>query len=177
MDEADTRAWRIELDKRACSDLIFRLARALDRCDGPLLRSLFHPDATDDHGYFKGTAAEFADWVLPLLETMERTQHTISNVLVDVAGDRAVGEAYFVAYHDLAGAGGEPLRMTAAGRYLDRFERREGQWKFAHRAAVYDWNAVEPRSDKWDRTPGGPRDFGQRGTGDTLYAHLSWLRG
>ena len=177
MSEADRSAWQAELDKRACIELIFLLARALDRCDEPLLRSLFHGDATDDHGYFKGTAAEFADWVFPLLRTMERTHHTISNVLVQVQGNRAVSESYFVAYHDLAAPDGAPLRMTAAGRYLDRFQRRDGEWKFTHRGAVYDWNASEPRTDKWDRAPGGLRDFGERGTGDPLYAHLATLAG
>ncbi|WP_231639104.1 nuclear transport factor 2 family protein [Sphingomonas profundi] len=172
MDEA----FAIELDKRACTELIFRLARALDRCDETLLRSLFHEDATDDHGYFKGTAGELADWVFPLLRTMERTMHTISNVLVDVSGDRAASEAYFVAYHDLRDAEGAAMRMTAAGRYLDRFERRQGVWKFSHRAAVYDWNAMEPRSDRWDRSPASERDFGKRDGEDTLYAHLAWLR-
>jgi len=92
--------WQAELDKRSCSELILKLARALDRCDEVLMRSLFHDDATDDHGYFRGSATEFVDWVLPLLATMERNQHNISNILVNVRGDRAVSEAYFVAYHD-----------------------------------------------------------------------------
>ena len=85
------------LDREACRDLVLRFARGLDRRDEAVLRDVFHPDSTDDHGYFKGSGSEFVAWVLPLLSTMERTQHCISNILVDVNGHDAVSEAYFVA--------------------------------------------------------------------------------
>ena len=166
----------ILLAKQACAELVYTLARGLDRCDRAMLLSVFHPDATDDHGGFKGTAVEFVDWVTGLLPTMERTQHLIGNVLVDVLGDHAVGEACFMANHDLTNADGKPVRMIAAGRYLDRFERRDGVWKIAHRHAVYDWNANLDRTDTWDRTPGSPRVFGQRGTSDPIYAHRASLK-
>ncbi|NWK99155.1 hypothetical protein DM806_26550 [Sphingobium lactosutens] len=163
------------LSKQACTELVHKLARGLDRCDKPLLLSLFHADATDDHGGFKGSAAEFVDWALGVLVTMERTQHLIGNVLVDVQGDHAVSEAYFMANHDMADADGKPVRMIAAGRYLDRFERRDGVWKIAHRHAVYDWNANFDRTDTWDRSPSSPRVFGERGQGDPIYAHVASL--
>jgi hypothetical protein len=165
----------ILLSKQACTELVYTLARGLDRCDRDMLQSVFHPDATDDHGGFKGTAAEFVDWVVGLLPTMERTQHLIGNVLIDVAGDHAVGEACFMANHDMMNADGKPIRMIAAGRYLDRFERRDGVWKISHRHAVYDWNANLDRTDNWDRSPGSPRVFGERGTGDPIYAHRATL--
>ena len=164
------------LAKQACAELVYTLARGLDRCDRAMLLSVFHPDATDDHGGFKGTATEFVDWVVGLLPTMERTQHMIGNVLIDVAGDRAVGESCFIANHDLKNADGKPVRMIAAGRYLDRFERRDGVWKISHRHAVYDWNANLDRTDNWDRSPGSPRVFGERGEGDPIYAHRASLK-
>lgn len=164
------------LAKQACAELVYTLARGLDRCDKAMLLSVFHPDATDDHGGFKGTATEFVDWVVGLLPTMERTQHMIGNVLIDVAGDRAVGESCFIANHDLNNADGKPIRMIAAGRYLDSFERRDGVWKISHRHAVYDWNANLDRTDHWDRSPGSPRVFGERGEGDPIYAHRASLK-
>jgi len=165
------------LAKQACTELVYQLARGLDRCDEALLRSLFHPDATDDHGGFKGSASDFVGWALGALATMERTQHLIGNVLVEVNGDRAAGEAYFVANHDMRDADGREVRMIAAGRYLDRFERREGVWKIAHRHAIYDWNANFERTDTWDRSPDSVRVFGRRGSGDPIYAHLAAVRG
>ena len=74
-------------DKLECTELVTRVARAIDRCDAELLKTLFHPDATDDHGMFVGTASDFIDWVMPVLATMDRTQHIIGQVLIEVDGD------------------------------------------------------------------------------------------
>lgn len=161
------------LAKQACIELVYRLARAIDRCDEPLLRSLFHPDATDDHGGFHGAAAAFADWVMPVLATMTRTQHCICNTLIEVDGDTAHGESYFVAHHALPGKDGPDSHMIAAGRYLDRFERRDGVWRFAHRQACYDWNAQAPSTDSWDRAALAGWTFGERGAGDASYANFA----
>ena len=161
------------LAKQACIELVYRLARAIDRCDEALLRSLFHPDATDDHGVFHGTAAAFADWVMPVLGGMKRTQHCICNVLVEVDGDAAQGESYFIAHHALPQAEGPDTFMIAAGRYLDRFERRRGAWRLAHRQAVYDWNAAAPSTDSWNRDAPGAWTYGRRGSADASYAHFA----
>lgn len=157
------------LAKQECMELVYRLARGLDRCDAALVRSVFHDDATDDHGQFKGSAGEFVDWVIPVLQGMERTQHFIGNVLVDVVGDTAWGESYFIANHDMTDAQGIPVRYVASGRYLDRFERRGGEWRIAHRGCVFDWSATHPRTDNWDRTA-GPRRYGMRGANDPVFS-------
>lgn len=165
--------WRELLDKQACTELVYRLARAIDRCDEALLRSLFHDDATDDHGVFHGTASDFATWVMPVLHGMKRTQHFIGNVLIELHGDTARGESYFNAHHAIAQPDGSDVHMIASGRYLDRFERRDGVWKFAHRHAVYDWNATMPSTDSWKRGEQPGWSFGERGEGDLSYAHFN----
>jgi ketosteroid isomerase-like protein len=162
----------IVADKLECTELVSRVARAIDRCDAALLEPLFHPDATDDHGIFVGTASEFIQWVIPLLNTMKRTQHIIGQVLIEVDGDHAAGESYFIAHHNFDGPDGE-IFMVAAGRYLDRFERRAGRWKIAHRHAVYDWNSSTASTDNFDRDNPGAQVFGIRGQGDASYAHLA----
>lgn len=159
-------------DRSECIDLVARVARAIDRCDVALLATLFHPDATDDHGMFAGSATDFIEWVMPVLATMKRTQHVIGQVLVELDGDRAASEAYFIAHHTLDGPDGEVF-MLAAGRYLDRFERRDGIWKIAHRHAVYDWNSAVSSSDSWDRSGMPGWAFGARGTADPSYAHFA----
>ena len=158
------------IDKQAITELIYRLARSIDRCDAVLLKSLFHPDATDDHGSFQGTAADFIPWVMGVLGTMTRTQHVIGNVLIELDGDSAASETYFVAHHVIPRVGAEVL-MLASGRYLDRFERRDGQWKFSHRHAVYDWSSTAPATDIWNRADPGVTVFGARGTADASYAN------
>ena len=159
-------------DKAECTELVARVARAIDRRDAALLASLFHPDATDDHGMFAGTASDFIAFVMPLLATMKQTQHVLGQTLVELAGDRAASETYFVAHHTLAGPDGD-IFMIAAGRYLDRFERREGVWKIAHRHAVYDWNSAGPSTDSFDRANPGTWTYGSAGKEDRSYAHLA----
>ncbi len=159
-------------DKQDCADLVFRLARAVDRCDAALMKELFHADATDDHGMFQGSARDFIAWVIPVLQAMDRTQHIIGQVLIEVDGDTARGESYFIAHHAIPRPDGGVF-MLAAGRYLDRFERRDGIWKIAHRHAVYDWNSTAPLSDGWDRAAPGPTRFGTRGPADASYGHFA----
>lgn len=169
---------RLELiaDKLECSELVTRLARGIDRCDADTVRACFHADATDDHGAFKGTAEEFVKWVMPVLKSMKRTQHVIGQCLIEVDGDKAAGESHFVAHHTIATPDGDIL-MIAAGRYLDRLERRDGIWKISHRHAVYDWNSSGPSTDSWNRDdPDNPSEYGQRGTADASYAHLQTMR-
>lgn len=170
MADADMRVW---LDKQACAELVHRMARAIDRCDGEGLRALFHADATDDHGVYAGSAAGFADWVIPVLEGMKRTQHFIGNILIETHGDVAFGESYFIAHHVIRDeADGEKVTI-AAGRYLDRFERRDGAWRFAYRQAVYDWSAAAPSTDSWNRDAPGPMRFGARGARDLSVDHFA----
>jgi SnoaL-like domain len=141
------------LDKLDVTELVMKLARGIDRCDEALIASVFWPDATDDHGIFKGSARDFVPWVIPVLRGMERTQHAICNTLVDVRGDKAFSESYFIAYHRIH-EGGAPRDMFAAGRYLDRCERRGGEWRMAHRQTVYDWTIDQAASDEgWKRPP------------------------
>lgn len=125
-------------DKHEITEAIHRLARGLDRCDEDLLRESFHPGATDDHGAFVGTAEGYIAWVLPMLATFERTQHFVTNILVEVEGERAFTESHFQAWRRVVEDGAAVDQITA-GRYLDRFEKREGSWAIVHRRAIRDW--------------------------------------
>ncbi len=139
-------------DREAIAQVIVRLARAIDRRDKALLDDCFHTDATDDHGIFKGTAREFSDWVMPQLAAYERTQHIIANQLIALDGDSASCESYFHAHHVMNGDKG-CINIVAAGRYLDRLQRRDGIWRIVHRGVVYDWNRVDPSTDSWNAEP------------------------
>jgi hypothetical protein len=143
-------AW---LDKLDVTELVLKLARGIDRCDEALIASVFWPDATDDHGTFKGTAKDFVPWVIPVLRGMERTSHQICNTLVEVRGARAFSESYFIATHRIHEKGAA-RDMIAAGRYLDRCEQRGGEWRIAHRQTVYDYTTNQPASDEgWTKPP------------------------
>jgi hypothetical protein len=171
------RELEILLSKQAITEVVYRYARAIDRCDEALLRACFHPDSTHEHGEFAGSSADFCGWALDLLSRLTATQHHIGNVLIEVEGDGARSESYWIAYHRIpaqAGGGGlvagrgEETDLFIGGRYLDRFERRGGVWKIARRVGVHDWQRYEPASD------GGfydlpARQRGARGANDRVY--------
>ena len=48
--------------------------------------------------------------------------------------------------------------MIAAVRYVDRMERRDGEWRIAKRVMVLDWHRVEPVSGVNVSMAGGRRD-------------------
>ena len=62
-----------------------------------------------------------------------RTWHTLANILIDVdpAGDKATSASYYTVHQQLEGF---PLQPIVTGKYLDQFERHDGEWRFVHRA-------------------------------------------
>ena len=66
-----------------------------------------------------------------------RTRNVTTNVVIeadDEAGT-ALARAYFTVLQALPGF---PLQPVVSGRYLDRFERRNGQWVFTQRRVLVD---------------------------------------
>lgn len=136
------------LDRNAIKDCIHRYCRGADRLDRAMMLSAYHPDGIDEHGKFVGTAEEFVDWALKAhTETHLSTQHYVSNHRCDVDGDVAHSETYFmfVAMNQR----GKVLQMNG-GRYVDRFERRDGRWGIAYRICLRDWANMDERPDMND---------------------------
>ena len=44
------------MDREAIREVIHRYCQAVDRCDLALLKSCYHADGFDDHGFFAGNA-------------------------------------------------------------------------------------------------------------------------
>ena len=125
------------LDRMALADLVMRYCRGVDRRDFALVRSLYWDDAVDLHGaMFEGGADQFVAWLPGAMAPFELTVHRLTNSLFVLDGDRAEGEHYAIAYHRTHPP--ERREITVGGRYLDRYERRCGVWKFAERRLVFD---------------------------------------
>jgi SnoaL-like domain len=129
----------------AINTVLCRYATAIDRCDLIMLKSVYWPDATDDHGIFSGNALEFADFIIPMLSELEHTMHRISNVSIELQGDEAaLVQSYYMAYHEHG-----PKQLLVGGRYLDRFVRRGEEWRIARRVVVMDWNQNLSSTSNW----------------------------
>jgi len=148
--------------------VLLRYARGIDRLDLDLVRTCYHPDATDSHGSFHGTVDEFLTWVERVLRRYDATMHLLGNPLVELddAGTAALVETYGIAFH--RAAGGPPERNLVTGfRFIDRFERRADEWRIARRVATTEWSRVD-RPDDWWPIPDGMLQ-GRRDRTDPVY--------
>ena len=116
-----------------------------------MLESVFHPDATCDYGFFRGAPADFAKMACGALREHHANHHLIGQLnILELDGDVALGEVYFQAFHRLVAEGRE-RDLFVAGRYVDRYERRDGVWKIAHRSEVNDWTRTVDAADSYFR--------------------------
>jgi ketosteroid isomerase-like protein len=169
-------------DREAIRDCLYRYCRGIDRMDAELILSAYWPDAVDEHGNFETRSAQaFVDNAMPILRRMERTSHFIGNILIDVQGDAAFVETYIQAFHRFSKPDGTRYDNIASSRFVDRMERRDDQWRIAHRVVVRDWfrefadvcdfaTGEMPTALGYGKT--APVDIGQRAPDDRSYAVL-----
>jgi hypothetical protein len=136
--ELRERVTRLE-DRAEIRECMMRYARGMDRRDRELLRSAYHDGAVDDHVGFIGEVDDFIDWAFAYHSTQTRYQHYLLNHSVELNGDEAHAETYYL----FVGTDREPANhvTVSGGRYVDRLERRDGRWAIAVRVCVVEWNA------------------------------------
>jgi len=155
---------RLLRDRQEIMDVLLRYTRGTDRLDVELIRSAFHEDGIDSHGKVTGTNEDFLAWWLPGQEQREATQHYLMNHTVDLDGDSAHAETYFMAF---VKSHGEDELHVYGGRYVDRLERREGEWRIAVRVVAHEWNMVGDASAMQAEIAG--RHRGVRSRADPSY--------
>ena len=159
------------LDREAIRECIYRYCRGIDRLDEAMLKSAYWPDAHEDHGgSFSGNAIDYCDGVLQRLKRMVATHHQIGNVLIRATGMAASVESYFWASHQFPGADGALMDLILAGRYLDRMERRSGEWRIADRQVVFDlFREMRDPQDREQGFLGAVKRLGERCPVDPSY--------
>lgn len=151
--------WEKLGDACAIRDGLARYWRGIDRRDPELVLAAYHPGAFDDHGHFRGPVEGFVESLAPGVWThFAKTQHFAGNILVEfISADRARAESYAEAHHvrkagqDLGSGHVAPSRTPATGdrdlvwglRYVDDFERRDGEWRIARRVCAWDWHRID----------------------------------
>ena len=167
MSDLDTYHATVEdlIAREAIKDCIYRFCHGVDRRDRETLRHCYWPEGTDDHISFSGNAYEFIDFILPFLQGLKASTHSVSNILIRVDGDTARAESYWHVFHREPGENGaDDYDYIAGGRYLDRFERRSGEWRILTRVLVRDWYEVIEGTGDWAnyiRAAEGPHGSGK----------------
>ena len=171
---------RLLEDRQAIHDVIVRYCRGVDRSDPDLVLAAFHDDAIDNHF---GVVLPFREAIGTLKSaragaspSKTKSMHNICNVLIELDGDVARCETYVTVIVRIPHEDRE-IDWRHAGRYVDRFERRNGEWRIAHRTVVYDL-------ERFDEVVAAPEGLsqaryldnavrGKRGRGDFSYEILN----
>lgn len=144
---------RENLDKERIKELIARLARAVDRVDEAGIRACYCRASCDEHGPFVGTGAEFAARSERQAPSNVSSHHMMGQSLVDLRGDEAYAETYFIGHH-VHEMAGDLVEARICGRYLDHVVRLDREWKLKFRRVVLDW-ATSGTAREWS----GMREF------------------
>lgn len=153
------------LDKQAVYEVLLGIARGVDRYDPELLSACIHEDALLDMGGETAIAGgTFAAAMKPPAAPPIGRMHLVANPVISVSGDEASCESYIVSCQELSQGEGSETRLRA-GRYLDRFERRDGIWKLIHRTMVDEW----ARTDAVKQAPIKGRHRGRPAPEDLAY--------
>jgi hypothetical protein len=132
--------WQAE---RAVTRILFEYAARLDLGDIDGVAELFRHGVfrpADGAGRFEGSegvAEMFRSFTRIHDNGTPRTKHVTTNVRVDVDDDAegATTHSYFTV---LQATDDLPLQVVIAGRYTDRFERRDGDWWLVDRVVYQD---------------------------------------
>jgi hypothetical protein len=167
------------LDREAIRDCLYRYCRGIDRADEATLRSTYWPDATDRHGRYSGPVEGFFQWALETFKTGPRNIHQVSNILITFTSETgAAVESYFNALQRGTAGDGRVSQVLLAGRYCDRFEKRDGEWRVSERVVVYDWVEEQVAPEATEQVRFGLRQpIGGACPSDPVYALLSRAAG
>ncbi len=169
-------------DRAEITDVMYRWCRAVDRRDWDAVRRVFHPDAIDNHGPFVGGVDELIAWLSDRHRTIPFSMHLVSNILIEFAeADSALVETYIFATLRYSAEGKAALAVFTGGmggggatdsfawaRYIDRFERRNGEWRIARRTVAFDSSLI---ADVPANAPAFDPNWavGRRDTDDPIY--------
>lgn len=160
--------------KSEIEDCLKRYARGVDRREWGMVRDCFYDDATDHHGEFHGNGDQFVEWVRTRHADLPFSMHYLLNCIIEFhSGDSAVVETYFWATQrreEKAADGSiSGTDHEVFGRYLDRFDKREGSWRIADRKVAYDSTRQVPSTNHLRKMVGV---IGRRDRTDQIYELL-----
>jgi len=154
-------------DRQVITELIYRYCRAMDRIDAELGYTIWHEDGIADYGeeIYQGSGRGFIDDVCEKHRHTLTHSHQVSNIIIDVDGDRAGSESYVTANLRIM-KDQKLMQITVWSRYIDQWSRRNGRWGIDKRVTVVDFDEIR------EVTPMSKVARGSRDRNDPSYTVL-----
>jgi hypothetical protein len=153
-------------DRLAIIEQIYRYCRSVDRLDVPLGHRVFHPDATVAFPTYEGTGRGWIDFICEEHRKFLHHSHQVTNIVLELAGEKAGSEAYVTATLRSREDDGRILQRQFWARYVDRWSKRAGRWAIDARECVVDFAELR------EVTPFGEHERARRDLEDPSYAVL-----
>jgi hypothetical protein len=123
-------------ERQLIVDLYRRYTRGLNRHDMELLNGTFWQDAEINYGFSSSPRDQWVKmWERErYLKGLSCQAHHITNETIDIAQDVAHVESYLIALW--RPPTDDKPSLILAGRYIDRLDRRDGEWRIAVREFI-----------------------------------------
>jgi 3-phenylpropionate/cinnamic acid dioxygenase small subunit len=130
-------------DRAEIHDVIVRYGWAIDTKDWDLLDTCFTADAYVDYssnpGGKEGPYTQIRSWLEKMMSAFPVTQHLMSNIDVQLDGDRATARTMVTNPQGAATRDGPLHFFFVGGRYDDEFVRTADGWRIAKRVETTLW--------------------------------------
>jgi SnoaL-like domain len=158
-------------DRQEITQQVYLYCRSMDRIDHEIGYGIWNEGAIADYGpnVYQGTGRGFIDQCLELHRRALSHSHQVTNIIIELNGDRAASESYVVSALRMM-LDGKPMQITTWARYLDQWSRQNGRWGIDKRVAVRDLDEIAPC------TPLSDDGIGSRDRSDPSYAVLKGAR-
>jgi hypothetical protein len=129
------------VDHHEIKKLLNIYCQGSDRLDADRMASVFHSDSWVDHAADHCPGREFVEVTMAAeLAYTSMVSHLMGQSHIEVKGEGAVSETYFIAVLRGPGEAGAKLLTFMGGRYVDSFAKEAGRWKIQKRVCVRDWS-------------------------------------
>jgi hypothetical protein len=129
--------------KLACAELIQAWGFARDQARWDDLLAIFHPGGEIAVSWFRGPYTEFVAHCQRNHGRGSVAKHLLWPARISLNGHRATSETN-VAILVRQTIDGVATDLTSYGRFLDRIEKRNGQWRMVERATLYEKDRLDP---------------------------------
>ncbi len=141
MSMTDPASLKAVADHQLITDKIYRYCRSVDRLDVPLGYSVFHLDSYVEFPTYKGSGRGWIDEVCVAHLDFLHHSHQVTNIIIEIDGERAGSEAYVTAKLR-SREGDKVIEREFCARYIDEWSKRDGEWSIDKRECIVDFGSI-----------------------------------